>query len=133
MRYDWWYRPLATVFGLGPRWTRIRVADGVLRVRHGWAFAIDVPLHDIESVTPVDRRPLARGVHAALDGWLVNGSGRGVVEVRFAQPIKPKRAPLIGWFNRPVRKLYLSVTTPEEFIAAVTSHPLGSPSGSTRR
>jgi hypothetical protein len=32
MRYDRWFRRLATVIGLGPKWTTIRVDDDTLPV-----------------------------------------------------------------------------------------------------
>jgi hypothetical protein len=122
MRYDRWYRPLATVFGLGPKWTTIQVVDDTLRVKHGWAFRIDVPLKDIKSARLVRKRPWAWGVHQAKDGWLVNGSRHGIVEVKFASPVKPKKPLSSLPFSGPFRSLYLSLTKPDSFIAALNSH-----------
>ncbi|BBZ15164.1 hypothetical protein [Mycobacterium branderi] len=128
MRYDRWYRPLASLLGVGPRWTKIQVLDGTLHIKHGWIFRMDVPLTDIESASQVAERPWAWGAHPAKDGWLVNGSRRGIVEVRFSRPVEPKRA-LRGanwlgadWPGGLPRAVYISVTEPDAFIAAVTSH-----------
>ena len=41
MRYDRWYRRGTTVFGLGARWTTIRVADDTLHIKHGPLYQPD--------------------------------------------------------------------------------------------
>lgn len=124
MRYDRWYRPLATVLGLGPARASVTVADGFLRVRSGWAFAMDVTLDNIESARTAPERMWGWGVHQACNGWLVNGSRHGVVEIRLAHPVKPTKAPTAGLFNRPVRCLYVSVTNPDALITALTHRQL---------
>lgn len=124
MRYDRWYRPLATVLGLGPGRASIRVADGLLQVRSGWAFAMDIALDNIESAQPAPERMWGWGVHQACNGWLVNGSRHGVVQIRLTHAVKPSKAPTAGVFNRPVRCLYVSVTDPDGFIAALTGWQL---------
>ncbi|MBA0047831.1 hypothetical protein [Mycobacterium sp. NPDC050853] len=115
LRYDRWYLPLATALWLGPNRTVIRVADGMLTVKNGWAFSIQIPLTSITSAKHVPERPMAWGVHASGDGWLVNGSRDGIVEIRFT-PMKPKNAP---WTAGTIRQLLLSVTDPDGLIAAV--------------
>ncbi|WP_083026134.1 hypothetical protein [Mycolicibacter minnesotensis] len=124
MRYDRWYRPLATVLGLGPARARIEVSDGLLQVRSGWAFAMDIALNNIESARPAPERMWGWGVHQACNGWLVNGSRHGVVEIGLAHPVKPTKAPTAGLFNRPVRRLYVSVADPDALITALTSRQL---------
>ncbi|MFD6197662.1 hypothetical protein ACFWE3_13255 [Mycobacteriaceae bacterium NPDC060252] len=91
---DRWYLLLATVMGLGPRRTVIRISDQTLTVKHGWAFAIKIPLTRIRSAVARAEKPLAWGVHASTTGWLVNGS-------------------------RGVGGLQLSVTDPDGLIAAL--------------
>lgn len=115
LRFDRWYLPLATAFGLGPKRTVIRVADGTLTVKHGWAFAITIPLGSITAANLVTARPLAWGVHTSVDGWLVNGSRDGIVEIRFT-PMKPTKAP---WTTGIIRQLLLSVTDPDGLITAL--------------
>ncbi|OBI07197.1 hypothetical protein A5715_18165 [Mycolicibacter heraklionensis] len=124
MRYDRWYRPLATVLGLGPRRANIQVANGVLQVRSGWAFAIDIPLTNIESARPAPERMWGWGVHQACNGWLVNGSRHGVVEILLSHGVKPTKAPTAGIFNKPVRRIYVSVTDPDAFIGALADWQL---------
>jgi hypothetical protein len=119
MRYDRWYRPLATAFGLGPKRTTIQVADDTLHVKYGWAFNLDIPLQDIKSAHLVSARPLAWGVHSTGDGWMVNASRDGIVEIKLARPVSSKsvRRQSSSWGE--VRCLYLSLVDPDSFIAAV--------------
>ncbi|MBV9319619.1 MAG: hypothetical protein JO106_06860 [Mycobacterium sp.] len=121
MRYDRWYRPWATLFGLGPKWTTIRVVDDILHVKHGWAFCIDVPLKDIKSARLICERPFALGVHPMGDAWLVNGSRHGIVELKFARPVTSKTAKLWAGTWAEVRCLYISLTEPDGFIGALKS------------
>jgi hypothetical protein len=121
MRYDRWYRPVASVFGLGPKWTTIRVVGNTLRIKNGWAFAIDVPLKDIKSVKRINKRPLAWGVHPMGDAWMVNGSRDGIVELNFARPFTSGTVRFVGGSWAEVRCLYISLTDPDSFIAALKS------------
>ncbi len=119
MRYDRWYRPVATVIGLGPKRTVIRVADGTLQIRHGWAFRLDVPLENIRSARLWPKRPFAWGVHPGGDIWLVNGSRDGIVELVFTRPVTSKSVKLMANDWAEVRTLYLSLEEAENFVAAV--------------
>lgn len=96
MRYDRWYRPLATLLGAGPKRTTIRVDQGALHVKHGWMFRIDLPLNDIRSVRVLSGRPLAWGGHPMGDAWVVNGSRERIVELRFSRPVTSKSVQLTG-------------------------------------
>ncbi len=122
MRYDRWYRPLATVMGLGPKRTSIRVADGALHIKHGWAFRIDVPLHDVKSTRLIRQRPLGWGVHPLGDAWVVNGSRDGIVELNFARPVTSKTVKMLAGDWAEVRCLYLSLTDPDGFRSALKSY-----------
>lgn len=110
MRYDRWYRPLATVLGLGPGRASIRVAEGLLQVRSGWAFAIDIAVNNIESARPAPERMWGWGVHQACNGWLVNGSRHGVVEILLTHGVKPTKAPTAALVQQarpaPLRQRY---------------------------
>ncbi|MFV8308453.1 hypothetical protein [Mycobacteroides chelonae] len=116
LRYDRWYLPIATAMGLGTRRTIIRISDGALTVKHGWAFAITIPLTSIRSAVVRTEKPLAWGVHASGTGWLVNGSREGIVDIQYAPPIKPKAPMSFG----PVGGLQLSVTDPEGLVSALS-------------
>lgn len=120
LRYDTWYRPVASLMGVGPLWTTIRIVDGRLIVRHGWAFRFQVPVDKIEAVELIRERPVAWGVHQATDGWLVNGSRDGIVRITFTEPVARGRGLATAPFGGKFRALYLSLTAPEAFIAALT-------------
>lgn len=119
MRYDRWTRPLLTILGAGPKRTNIRVADGRLDVRFGRRFQMTVPVAEIHVARPIKAQRSAIGMHLAGDGWLINGSAHGIVELRFTRPIAPNRTPGGGLFSGPVRSLRLSVIDPDRFIAAL--------------
>ncbi|WP_241473860.1 hypothetical protein [Mycolicibacterium neoaurum] len=121
LRYDRWYRPFASLMGVGPLWTTVRVVDGWLVVRHGWAFRFEVPVDKIETAAAISERPMSWGAHQATDGWLVNGSRDGIVKVTFSEPVSPQRASFATLFAKPFRALYLSLAEPEAFVAALTA------------
>lgn len=90
--------------------------DGdVLRVRFGYAFSTQVPLASV-TATPYDGRVISRGVHGWRGDWLVNTTGRDLVELTF-QPAQ--RAKVLGV---PVRltRLRLSLADPEAFLAVLS-------------
>jgi hypothetical protein len=100
------------------------VADGTLHVKFGRNFRMDIPVKDIKSARLLGERrrrsiAWAIGVHQFGDGWLINGSRDGVVELTFDHPVKPKKVPMSPLLGGPVRSLYLSLTEPSEFIAAL--------------
>ena len=43
LRYERWYVLLSTPLGLGPNSTEVRVEDGTLHVKMGWAFDAHIP------------------------------------------------------------------------------------------
>jgi hypothetical protein len=103
--------PFITVLGLGAKRTVIRVADGTLYIKYGRAFRIDVPREDIKFARQrTERRPWAIGVPYTGDGWLVNGSRHGIVELKFSCPVRPKKVPGGPLLNGPIRTLILSLT-----------------------
>jgi hypothetical protein len=119
MRYDRWYRPLATALGMGPKRTVIRVDGETLHVKHGWAFRLDIPLSDIASASKPSMRPLSWGVHSGGDMWMVNASRDGLVELKLAKPVTSKSVKLQSSSWGEVRTLYLSLEDPDGFVAAV--------------
>jgi hypothetical protein len=122
MRYDRWYRPLATVLGMGPKRTMIRLAGNTLHVKHGWAFQLDVPLNNITSARRISRRPFSWGVHSGGDVWMVNASRDGIVEIKLARPATSKSVKLQSNSWGEVRSLYLSLEDPDGFVAEIGSH-----------
>jgi hypothetical protein len=121
MRFDRWYRPLATAIGLGPKRTTIRMDGDTLCIRHGWAFGLDIPLADIASVRPVSRRPFSWGVHTGGDVWLVNASRDGIVELTLRRPATSKSVKRQSNSWGEVRSLYLSLEDPASFVTVLGS------------
>jgi hypothetical protein len=122
MRYDRWYRPLATVLGMGPKRTMIRVTGNTLHVKHGWAFQLEIPLNNITSARHISRRPASWGVHTGGDVWLVNASRDGIVELKLARPVTSKSVKFQSNSWGEVRSLYLSLEDPDGFVAEIESH-----------
>lgn len=117
LRFDRWYVPLAVAVGLGPKNSELRVEDGRLHVRMGWAFTADIPLASIKSAEASNERVFTAGVHVMGSRWLVNGSGKGLVQLTIDPPVPAK-----VWFKSITLKvLVLSVTDPEALIAACTA------------
>jgi hypothetical protein len=116
IRYAAGLRPLFSMLGMGPARSGVEVTAQDVRVRMGWAFLARLPLADLRHVTP-DVRPLVRGwgVHGWAGRWLVNGSSRDLVRL----DIHPAcRARTLGIPIR-LRTLWVSLTDPDAFIAAV--------------
>ena len=117
--YDPALRPLLAVLGLGPRFSRVTVTSDELRVRLGWAFRAGVPRASVRQVAPDDGAVLGRGAHGRRGRWLVNGSSKGLVKVRFDPPAT---AAVAGWPVR-VRELRLSLEAPGFFVATLRPRP----------
>jgi hypothetical protein len=109
------YRPLASVLGLGPRWSRIDVDGDAVHVAMGWGFRARLARSAVSDVERPARRPLSRGVHGWRGDWLVNASAEGLVTLVLDPP---GRGRVLGW---PVglRRLTLSLADPDGFVAAL--------------
>lgn len=120
MRFDRWYRLLATLMRMGPKRTLVRLddADRMLRVRHGWAFRLEAPYSSIRSAALLAGRPLAWGVHCTGDSWMVNGSRDGIVEIKFSPAVELHKVPMAF---APIRSLWISVAGADEFVSALNS------------
>ena len=120
MRFDRWYRPLATLVRMGPKRTLVRLddTDRMLHVRHGWAFRLDAPYGSIRSADLLASRPLAWGVHCTGDSWMVNGSRDDIVEIKFSPAVELHKVPMAF---TPIRSLWISVVGADDFVSAVNS------------
>jgi hypothetical protein len=114
IRFDSWYRPLATPLGLGPSRSDVAVADGALHVSMGWGFSADIPLASIADAKLASRPGLGWGVHGWRGRWLVNGSMSGLVELTIDPPVQAK----VCGVSTTLRTLLVSVTDPDALIAA---------------
>lgn len=107
--------PLFTVFGMGPRWSRVRVDEDRLEVGMGWAFRASIPRSAVVQAEPDDRPVGGWGVHGWRGRWLVNGSSQGLVRLELDPPT---RAWVLGVPVR-LRQLRLSVHEPDALVAAL--------------
>ncbi len=108
-------RPLLSVVGAGPAFSRVDIDGDHLRVRMGWTFRADVPLSSITGAKPFTGLAGGVGVHGWRGTWLVNGGIRGIVEIAIDPPT---RARVLGLPVR-LRVLQVSVESPDELIAAL--------------
>jgi hypothetical protein len=106
---------LMALVGLLPSRSWIELGDGELHVRMGWAFDLRVPTESVDSASPCDRSFISRGVHGWRGRWLVNGSGEGLVTVRFEPRQRGRSGPFAVW----VQELIVSVDDPGAFLAAL--------------
>jgi len=113
LRYERWFLPFSVPFGLGPRQSEVRVADGTLRVRFGWGFRAEIPLTSIKDAKPNNDKVYSWGAHGWRGRWLVNGSSKDIVELTIDPPARGyvMGAPIT------LRTLYVSVTDPQALIA----------------
>ncbi|WP_077089256.1 hypothetical protein [Mycobacterium rhizamassiliense] len=117
LRYERWYVLLSTPLGLGPKSSEVRVQDGTLHVKMGWAFDAHIPVASITNAEVRQERTFTAGVHYSSGRWRVNGSGKGLVTLTIEPPV-PAKAVLR---SVQLRSLVVSVTDPEALIAACTS------------
>jgi hypothetical protein len=108
---------LSVPIGLGPKNSEVRVADGTLHVKMGWAFDAHIPLASITKAEAPKERAFTWGVHYSRGRWLVNGSRKGLVALTIAPTVQARAA------GRSVklRSLWVSVTDPDALIAATTA------------
>jgi hypothetical protein len=116
LRYERWYVLLSTPLGLGPSTSEVRVEDGTLHVKMGWAFDAHIPVASIKSAEASDERTFTAGVHYSNGRWLVNGSGKGLVALTIEPPVRAK----VPLRSVALTSLVLSVTDPDALIAACT-------------
>ncbi len=110
------FRPLLSVFGAGPAFSRVDVDGDHLHVRMGVAFRASVPLSSVRSVKRFSGLAGGIGVHGWRGTWLVNGSIRGIVAIEIDPPA---RARVLGVPVK-LRVLQVSVKSPDELVAALS-------------
>jgi hypothetical protein len=106
-------RPLLSLMGLGPRWSRVEIGPGGLEVRMGWGFRARIARPTIRRADLHDPIRSAIGVHGWKGRWLVNGASTGIVLVDIDPPA---RGYVTGYPVR-LRQLLLSLEDPSGFVA----------------
>lgn len=114
LRYGF-FRPLLSVLGMGPAFSRVDVDGDTLRVRMGWAFSADVPLSSVKGARPHEGIVGGIGVHGWRGWWLVNGAAKDIVTI----DVDPRARGRVLGVPVKLRKLEVSVESPEELIAAL--------------
>ena len=105
------------VLGMSPAKSWVEVDEERLRVRMGWAFALDAPLVNVRGTREDHERVWGWGVHGWRGRWLVNGSSAGLVRIDLQPPARAR----IGPVPITVRELRVSVEDPEGLVAALTT------------
>lgn len=122
IRYERWFRPISVPFGLGPKQSSIEVDGDTLTVKMGWGFRAAIPLSSVRSAKRYNGAVLGWGVHGGWrGGWLVNGSSKGIVELTIDPPADAR----VSGIPVRLRTLQVSVTDPDELIAACGANKLG--------
>jgi hypothetical protein len=105
-------RPLLSLVGLGPKFTRVVFHERTLEVRFGYGFRAEIPFSAIYNAKPEPGMIGGVGVHGWRGVWLVNGSAQGLVGFDVDQKIKAKS---LGF---PIRMLHLrmSLSQPGNFL-----------------
>jgi hypothetical protein len=108
---------LMTALGVGPRVSYVELDGDQLAVHMGWAFSARLHRRAIVETGPVDKYVwYGYGAHSlGKKRWLINGSGHGVVRVRFDPQ---QRARTMG-VPVGVRELWVSLEDPDGFLAAI--------------
>ena len=109
------FRPLLTVLGMGPGLSSVDIDGDHVRVRMGWSFQAEIPLHSITTAEAFSGLVGGIGVHGWRGRWLVNGAASGLVTLEIDPPA---RARVSGVPVR-LRALRVSVKSPHELLAAL--------------
>ena len=111
-------RPLLSMLCLGPRFSYVDFDGSDLHVVMGWGFRASFPASSIRSVVPYDGTTANIGVHGFAGSYLVNGKGSGLVTLMIEPTVKAR---LMG-FPVKLRKLSISLDSPEQFVADFSGH-----------
>ena len=71
LRFERLYLLLSVPIGLGPKNSEVRVADGALHVKMGWAFDAHIPLASITKAEAPTELAFTWGGHYSRGRWLV--------------------------------------------------------------
>lgn len=105
-------RPILTLIGFGPRFSRVVFHDHTLEVRFGYGFRADIPYSAIYNAKPEFGRIGGVGIHGWRGNWLVNGAVVGIVGFDLDQRIDAR---VLG-LPSPLLHLRMSLEEPGRFL-----------------
>jgi hypothetical protein len=109
-------RPLLSVLGLGPAFSRVDVGDSEVRVVMGWGFRARIPRSAVTGASESRDARGGIGVHWAGRGtWLVNGATSGIVDIT----VEPRQRALMMFVPVRVSKVLVSVEDPAGLVMAL--------------
>lgn len=119
-----WFRLLAARVAKATGTTTdgfIEIAGGQLRVQSGNSFQMEAPIASVIDVSPFTGKVRGWGVHGGDGTWLVNGTSKNIVAIRFDPPAEATMSagPMSG--TVPVTELRISVDDPSSLIAAIAA------------
>jgi hypothetical protein len=114
--FDSWYRMLSSLLFMPPSTAYVLVEADEIIVRMSWAFCAQFPRSAVASTSEPDSLTISRGVHGFRGRWLVNGSGRGILQLNL---IPEQRAHVMGLPVR-LKALLVSVAEPAALVNAVS-------------
>jgi hypothetical protein len=109
------FKPLLSLFGLGPRFSYAELSEDGLKVRMGWGFYASIPR---SSITGAERSPgpvSGIGVHGWRGRWLVNGAAAGLVTIN----VEPATRAWVLGVPVTLRMLRVSLEDPDALLAAL--------------
>ena len=117
IRFGRFNRVLLTALGMGPRHSYVELEGDLIVARMSWGFSARLHRRAIVEAERLNRYIwYGYGAHSlGKKRWLINGSGHGVVRLRF-DPLERGRT--LGVPVR-VRELWVSLEDPEGFLAAI--------------
>ncbi|HEY5957364.1 MAG TPA: hypothetical protein VIV60_12450 [Polyangiaceae bacterium] len=117
IRFDTLYRILSVSLLIAPEASYVEIDGPKVTVRMSWAFRSRFDRGTLLSVERAKDVLLTRGVHGFAGRWLVNGSGQGIVALKF-EPVQ--RAYVLG-FPVQLKQLLVSVEDVDGVISALRS------------
>jgi hypothetical protein len=119
VRFDPTYRVVSSSLLLAPSRSYVELDGEWVTARMSWAFRTRFPRAAVTSVQELPSRPLSRGVHGFSGRWLVNGSGRDILQIELSPD---QRAYVLGFPVR-LRQLLVSVERPDALAKALLCGP----------
>jgi hypothetical protein len=116
IRFDKVYEIFSKVALMPPDDSYIDVGEDEIEVRMSYGFRTRFPRSAVADVSSVERRPWSRGIHGWNGRWLVNGSGRGIVQI----DLEPRQRAYVCGIPVRLRQLLVSVDDPEAAASALT-------------